>query len=229
MNSKNIFNDHSNLKGQHAIFSPSQSAWLRYDEEKIFDKLKSQYRAPLGTEIHEYAAYQIELRHKVSNVRNLIKEIENHIYAKYTYSNNRSSLSNYGLTLLEEVRNLPTEVFETLKFYINDGIGFRMEVEQPLVYSEEIYGTADTISFKNNLLRIHDLKTGNLPAHMEQLEIYAALFCLEYNHKPADIDIELRIYQLNNVLVHQPTVEDILPIMDKIVTIDRMARKITSI
>ena len=57
---------------------------------------------------------------------------------------------------------------------------------------------------------------------MEQLEIYAALFCLEYNKKPSDIDMELRIYQNNEILVHNPTVEDILPIMDKIITFDKL-------
>ena len=60
---------------------------------------------------------------------------------------------------------------------------------------------------------------------MEQLEIYAALFCLEYNKKPSDIDMELRIYQNNEIIVHNPTVEDILPIMDKIITFDKIIDK----
>ena len=29
-----IWNKHSNLEGLHAPFSASQSAWLRYDDEK---------------------------------------------------------------------------------------------------------------------------------------------------------------------------------------------------
>lgn len=57
---------------------------------------------------------------------------------------------------------------------------------------------------------------------MEQLEIYAALFCLEYRIKPADIQIELRIYQNDEILVHQPTAEDIVPIMDKIIHCDKI-------
>ena len=61
---------------------------------------------------------------------------------------------------------------------------------------------------------------------MVQLMIYAALFCLEYKVKPADIDIELRIYQNNEVLYHNPTAEDIVPIMDKIITFDKVIRKI---
>ena len=84
---------------------------------------------------------------------------------------------------------------QTLNMYVNDAIGFKMTPEQILYYSDNCFGTADAILFRNNFLRIHDLKTGKIPAHMEQLEIYAALFCLEYKVKPADIEMELRIYQ----------------------------------
>lgn len=115
---------------------------------------------------------------------------------------------------------------KTLNMYVNDAIGFRMTPEQLLVYSENCFGTADAISFKNDILRIHDLKTGITPAHMEQLEIYAALFCLEYKKKPSDIHIELRIYQNDSVFVFEPETDDIVPIMDKIITFDRLIRKI---
>lgn len=40
------------------------------------------------------------------------------------------------------------------------------------------------------MLRIHDLKTGISPVHMDQLLIYAALFCLEYKIKPGSIDTD---------------------------------------
>ena len=93
---------------------------------------------------------------------------------------------------------------KTLYAYVNDAIGYRMETEVVLFYSERFFGTADAISFRNNLLRIHDLKTGKHPANMEQLEIYAALFCLEYKVKPSDIKMELRIYQNDEVIVHIP-------------------------
>ena len=106
---------------------------------------------------------------------------------------------------------------KTLSAYVNDAIGFKMDTEVVLFYSQYFFGTADAISFRNNFLRIHDLKTGSTPVKMEQLEIYAALFCLEYKIKPGEIDIELRIYQNDEILVHTPTAEDILPIMDKIV------------
>lgn len=87
---------------------------------------------------------------------------------------------------------------------------------------KDFSGTADAISFRNNVLRIHDLKTGTRPVHIEQLEIYAALFCLEYKIKPVDIDIELRIYQNDEILVHNPEGEDILKVMDKIIHLDKL-------
>lgn len=110
---------------------------------------------------------------------------------------------------------------KTLNMYINDAIGFKMETEQTLYYSDNCFGTVDAISFKQNFLRIHDLKTGESPTSMRQLEIYAALFCLEYNINPNNIDMELRIYQSDEIVVHEPPREDILYIMDKIITFDK--------
>lgn len=111
---------------------------------------------------------------------------------------------------------------KTIYAYVNDAIGFRMSTEVVLYYSDRFFGTADAISFRNGFLRIHDLKTGKTTVHMEQLEIYAALFCLEYRIKPGDIEMELRIYQNDEVLYHRPTAEDILPIMDKIVHLNKI-------
>ena len=115
---------------------------------------------------------------------------------------------------------------KTIYAYINDAIGFKMSTEVVLYYSNRFFGTADAICFRNKTLRIHDLKTGKIPAKIEQLEIYAALFCLEYKVKPGDIDIELRIYQNDEILYHRPTAEDILPIMDTIVHLDKLLEKI---
>ena len=109
---------------------------------------------------------------------------------------------------------------KTLYAYVNDAIGFKMSTEVVLYYSPYFFGTADAISFRNNKLRIHDLKTGK-SGHMEQLEVYAALFCLEYKIKPGDIQMELRLYKDNEVIVHEPTAEDILPIMDKIMSLNK--------
>lgn len=117
---------------------------------------------------------------------------------------------------------------KTIYAYVNDAIGYKMDTEVVLFYSERFFGTADAICFRNGVLRIHDLKTGKTPVHIEQLEVYAALFCLEYKIKPGDIDIELRIYQNDGVACHCPTEEDILPIMDKIVHFDKLLEKIDS-
>lgn len=222
-----IFNKHLDLKGQHALFSPSSSSWLRYDKTKVADRILSQYRAPLGTEIHEFAAIQIELGQKISSIKELKRSISSSIYIKY-FNMDRENESRvpYALKLIRFLGFLPDNIFETVKQYINDAIGYKMTPEQILKYSDEIYGTTDAIAFRNNFLRVHDLKTGNLRAHMEQLESYVALFCLEYKIKPAEIEIECRLYQPSEILVHNPTVEDILPIMDQMITIDKTAREI---
>ena len=115
---------------------------------------------------------------------------------------------------------------KTIYSYINDAIGFKMSTEVVLYYSDRFFGTADTISFKDNFLRIHDLKTGISPVKMEQLEVYAALFCLEYKVKPGEIEMELRVYKNDQVLVHEPTAEDILPIMDKIIHLNKILERI---
>lgn len=117
---------------------------------------------------------------------------------------------------------------KTLNMYVNDAIGYKMTPEQVLYYSENCFGTADTISFRNGLLRIHDLKTGVIPAHMEQLLVYTALFCLEYKVKPAEIEVELRLYQNDEVLVHNPEVDEIAPIIDKIIAFDKLIARIKS-
>ncbi|WP_278985347.1 hypothetical protein [Segatella bryantii] len=117
---------------------------------------------------------------------------------------------------------------QTLNMYVNDGIGYDMKPEQVLFYSENAYGTTDTISFdeKAAFLRIHDLKTGTTPAHIEQLQIYAALFCLEYHIRPGEIKMELRIYQNDDIQYDKPGADIILPIMDKIVQYDKILQNI---
>ena len=115
---------------------------------------------------------------------------------------------------------------KTLNMYVNDAIGFKMTPEQILYYSDNCFGTADAISFRDSFLRIHDLKTGAIPAKMEQLKIYAALFCLEYKIKPGEIGMELRIYQNDEVAYHEPKADEIAPIMDRIITSDKIISKI---
>ena len=115
---------------------------------------------------------------------------------------------------------------KTLNLYVNDAIGFRMSPEQVLYYSDYCFGTADAISFRDDFLRIHDLKTGVTPTHMEQLMIYAALFCLEYDVSPFDIGIELRIYQNDDCRICNPDPNDLREIMNLIVRFDKQLRKL---
>lgn len=115
---------------------------------------------------------------------------------------------------------------KTLNMYVNDTVSLGMTAEQPLYYSRNFFGTADAISFENGVLRIHDFKSGTIPAHEEQLFIYAALFCLEYDVEPESIQIELRIYQNDNVLIFHPDPAVIREIMVKGVEYDALIEDI---
>ena len=129
--------------------------------------------------------------------------------------------------ILNEIRLPKTK--QTFNMYVNDAIGYGMSPEvilKPLPYSVNAYGTADAISYseKDHFLRIHDLKTGNAPACIDQLKIYAAFFCLEYGEElgikndPSKIGMELRIYQSDNIITHLPDPEEIKDIMDRTIT-----------
>lgn len=183
------FNRHKRLEGHHAPYSPSQSHWLRYDDDKMIHVHTKKQAAAKGTRLHAWAKETIDLG----------------------------------------IRQPRSE--KTLYAYVNDAITYKMGTEVVLYYSDRFYGTADAISFSQKrgeraILRIHDLKTGETPAKIEQLEVYAALFCLEYDIEPADIDFELRIYQSDDIIHHFPGEEDILPIMDKIIHLDDLIQRI---
>ncbi len=177
------FNQHKILEGLHAPFSPSQSSWLRYTDEKAVEVYANRKAAEMGSRLHQWAKDTIDLKIKQPKSK------------------------------------------RTLYAYVNDAIGYKMDTEVVLFYSERFFGTADAISFRDGVLRIHDLKTGKTAVHMEQLEIYAALFCLEYKFKPSDIEMELRIYQNDSIIYHKPTAEDIVPIMDKIIHLNKLLEK----
>ena len=146
-------------------------------------------------------------------------------YAKRKAVIEGTKLHALAASLIEMGVKLPKSR-KTLNMYVNDAIGFKMTPEQILYFSNNCFGTADAISFRQNKLRIHDLKTGQTPAHMEQLLIYNALFCLEYKIKPSDIETELRLYQSNDVIIFKPEIEDIAPIIDKIITFDRIINEL---
>lgn len=146
-------------------------------------------------------------------------------YSKHLAAQRGTIIHSFAAQCISLGQKLP-KTQKTLNMYVNDAVGFKMTPEQILYFSENCFGTADAISFRNGLLRIHDLKTGTVPAHMEQLEVYTALFCLEYRIKPVDIEIELRLYQNDEILYHKPSAVDIAPIMDKIITFDKIINRI---
>lgn len=220
------FNKHYNLQGLHAPFSASQSTWIRYDEERALIRYDNRHRKQLGTELHDYAKAQIDLCQKVSgsvSTKQLIQNISTFIYAKYKSLDNLK----YGLTLINSLKKLPKEVFETVRMHINDAIGFKMDSEVVLFYSDYFFGTADAISYRDKTLRIHDLKTGDKPVTMDQLLVYVALFLLEYKEiSLSEIEeIELRIYQNAEYIYHNPEKDEILPIMDKIIQFTKLLSK----
>ena len=233
MSSKIILHEHPNLIGQHALFSPSQSAWLRYDNDQIAERVVNQNRNFLGTEIHEFAAQQITLNIRVTNNRALKNSIVNFIYTKYKALSTDGKLPVFAEKLIKSVRYIHNDVLCAIRSYINDGIGFKMDVEWPIYYSDYCFGTADSLVLRDNCLHIHDLKTGITPAHPEQLMVYAALYCLEYGpengFKPQDIVYDLRMYKCDYddyVLRMTPTSEDIIPIMDRIIKTTKVASKV---
>lgn len=203
-----IFDTHKELRGKHATLTPSQPHWLRYSEDQLFQKYVSMYSQSMGTSLHELAETLIKnsLKLKKGDKLTVI-----------------SHLLNDGIP-----RNVIDidRIYPNFMAYVNDAVGFKLTPEQILYYSPYCFGTADAISFRNNFLRIHDLKTGTNPAKMEQLMVYAALFCLEYKVKPGEIEIELRIYQNGEIVHHEPTAEDILPVMDCIVQNSRILERI---
>lgn len=191
------FNKHSDLVGKHAFLSGSQHAWLNYDNDHLAERYRNEKAKQEGTELHEIA-------------ENLIRK-----KIKLPRSN------------------------KTLNAYVNDAIGFRLEPEVQLVYSANAFGTADAIRYdeRKKFLRIHDLKTGVRPQYkidketgdyiLDQLRIYAALFFLEYpNIKISETEMELRIYQNDEIFIENPTDSDIQPIMNKIITFDRIIDRI---
>lgn len=115
---------------------------------------------------------------------------------------------------------------KALNMFVNDAIGYKMTSEQVLYYSRNSFGTADAIGFRDSLLRIFDLKTGITKPSFKQLDIYAALFCLEYDVNPEDIQVEERLYQGNGFEVSIPEPLYIRDIMGKVVEFDAILENI---
>lgn len=128
-----------------------------------------------------------------------------------------TALHELAKRLIKMKVNLP-DINQTLNMYVNDCIALHMRPEEKLYFSPFCFGTTDAISFEDNILRVFDLKTGKTKVSFLQLLIYAALFFLCYPEiRMSDMkDVELRIYQNNEVHTEHPAVDEILPIMDKI-------------
>lgn len=146
-------------------------------------------------------------------------------YAKHLAKERGTVLHGFAAQCITLGQKLPRSP-KTLNMYVNDAIGFHMKPETILYYSDNCFGTADAIAFRSNMLRIHDLKTGITPAKMDQLMIYAALFCLEYNYKPHDIHTELRIYQNDDVSIFVPEPNEIMEVIKKIISFDKLINQI---
>lgn len=222
-----IFNKHLELKGLHAVFSPSQSSWLRYDKEKIADKLLTLDATAIGTELHEFSETQICLRIRYRSLQDMNHSMMTYIYQKYK-DEKSNELNDFGKRMLSSFSRLPKETLSTVQKYINDAVGYRMTPEQPLQYTDYIFGTADAISYRDGILRIHDLKTGKTAVHMEQLVVYAALFFLEYRLFPEKTEIHLRIYQNDDIIEYDPRAEEIRHVMDAINYVKEMSSNILS-
>lgn len=148
-----------------------------------------------------------------------------------TYRNFRkislgSKYHNLASNLIKLAVRLPN-TSASLNSFVNDAIGFKMESEVTLYYSLNCYGTADAISFKDGILRIHDLKTGSSSASMNQLLIYAGLFVLDYEIKPKELKgVELRIYQNDEITEFSPSPKDIFGVASIIVKADKIINQL---
>lgn len=145
----------------------------------------------------------------------------------YRAAQRGTELHEFARTAIKLRQKLP-RAKKTLNMYVNDAIGYRMNTEQILFYSWNAFGTADAISFRANQLRIHDLKTGATKTSLQQLEVYAAFFCLEYDVDPSDIEIELRIYQNDDIIGGIPETQVIVNHMKVIVEHDKLLNELRS-
>lgn len=131
-----------------------------------------------------------------------------------------------SMAIIKRIKLAPLK--KALNMFVNDAIGFNMESEQVLYYSDNCFGTADAILFKDNILRIHDLKTGSSKVSFRQLDIYAAMFCLEYGVSPFKIIIEQRLYQERDFMINTPDPQLIKDIMNQIISSDQIIEKINA-
>lgn len=202
-----FFYEHPEVpEGSHALISPSRHILKpNYSTAQFENYISSTYATRIGTSIHELAAQLISAQIKV---------------------NKTEAHKMITLKLIND--KIPRRVFDASNYvdtfvpYVKDAIGFEMQPEKILKYSRWAYGTTDAIRYNESkhYLRVHDLKTGKIPATLDQLVAYAALFFLEYKIKPGEVTTEIRIYQNGEIISGFPTTTDILPVMDQIVMLN---------
>lgn len=150
------------------------------------------------------------------------EQIRNYIIAQQAAARG-TKLHELAARLIEEGLKLRGST-QTLVSYVNDAIGYGMTPEVGLRYSDNCFGHADAIEFSHGTLRVHDLKTGSGPVHMEQLEIYAALFLLEYERvlgvSPLNTKVNLRIYQNDDIQEYSPDKDRLEEVIHAIKTQD---------
>jgi hypothetical protein len=208
-------------RGTHGTFSPSSPAFFNYSDEQFIAAFHNKSKAPLGTEIHLWSAIQITLGQKCSSRRDIAKSVRTLIFARnYT---DRYGLSDYGATLIREMKHLNNDVYTTVKMYVNDCIADHMEPEKELILSDDFRGTCDAINFGHKVLRIYDLKTGTGKPHPEQLMGYAALYCITEKVNPFDISVVLRLYQNGEIIEFEPNSDDVMTAIDIIEHFDSMS------
>ena len=208
-----LWNDHHLLEGKHALMGGSNYHWLNWTDENFEERYYNNFATEMGTALHALASDCIKSRTKL----------------------NKGDRHIVDLTLYKA--KIPSSAFDTeailinLMQFVNDAIGYHLDSEVVLYYSMYCFGTADAIGFdeRNRILRIHDYKSGTSIAHMEQLMIYAALFCLEYHKHPKNFQTILRIYQGMNIVEVVPEPEQIETIMNLIIsrcsTIDKFRER----
>lgn len=203
-----IWNKHKNLEGCHAILGASKSGWLDKNDEELIESVTNSYASVIGTLLHKYAADRIFYRERMRKTDlNGVK-----------FDLLRNGIPEFAIDL--------SSIFPTLMSYVNDAIGYQLDPEVVLYYSDRCFGTADAIQVDGDILRIHDLKTGVSQAKMRQLLVYASLFYLEYGIKPETMKTELRIYQMDEILAYEPETSEIREVMKKIVDKDRVIQKL---
>lgn len=216
------FNSHLELAGKHSRLSPSNNSWVNYDAETLMQRRISEIRKFMGTELHSFACGNIKAyeSYDEENMDDVRKGFRNFVRGRYRLDDEKTAP--LAFSFLDNMHYVPEESWRSVAQFINDGCQYKMNAEQALYYSDNAFGTTDAISFYRNKLRIHDLKTGDIPAKMLQLELYAALFCLEYHKQPEQIKIELAVYQFGEVLRDSPNPKDIRELMDIIIEDDRV-------